>query len=70
MAKPEDCRAKAEECRRLASKAFSPLDQEVWLKLAVDLLVLIRKPVQSASDRFDAMEGYLWTGQTKSERQH
>jgi hypothetical protein len=35
-------RAKAEECRRNATSARKPLDQEAWSKLATDWLALIR----------------------------
>ena len=28
-------RAKADECRRMADKAFSPLDKESWPKLGL-----------------------------------
>ena len=34
MSKPDDYRAKAEECRLQADRAFSPLDKEAWLQLA------------------------------------
>jgi hypothetical protein len=32
----EHFRAEAEECRREAERARSPLDREAWLKLAAD----------------------------------
>ncbi len=35
---PKDYRAKAEECRQIAEKAFSPLDKEAWLRLSADWL--------------------------------
>jgi hypothetical protein len=34
----ERFRQQAEECRREAEKAISPLDKEAWLKLAADWL--------------------------------
>ena len=36
----ERFRQQAEECRREAEKAVSPLDKEAWLKLAADWLRL------------------------------
>jgi hypothetical protein len=36
----ERFRQQAEECRREAKKAISPLDKEAWLKLAADWLRL------------------------------
>jgi hypothetical protein len=36
----ERFRQQAEECRREADKAISPLDKEAWLKLAADWLRL------------------------------
>ena len=36
----ERFRQQAEECRREAEKAISPLDKEAWLKLAADWLRL------------------------------
>jgi hypothetical protein len=38
----EKYRQMAEECRQRAEKAFSPLDQEAWLKLAADWLLMVR----------------------------
>ena len=38
----EKFRQQAEECRREAQKAISPLDKEAWLKLAADWLRLVQ----------------------------
>jgi hypothetical protein len=70
MSRSDDYRAKAEECRRMAAKSLHFHDKEAWLKLAADWLTLIAEPGRAASDRFDTMECYLGTGQSKSERKH
>jgi hypothetical protein len=64
-------RAKADGCRRMADKAFSPLDKESWLKLAADWLKLLR-PTSFTTEaaQFDAAERESGTGQEKSEREH
>jgi hypothetical protein len=40
MGQPDDYRAKAEECRLQAERAFSPLDKKAWLQLAADWLAM------------------------------
>lgn len=40
MSQPDDYRAKAEECRLAADRAFSALDKEAWLQLAADWLTM------------------------------
>jgi hypothetical protein len=35
-------RQQAEECRKQAETAFSPLDKEAWLKLAADWLQMVK----------------------------
>jgi hypothetical protein len=40
MTDAERCREKAEDCRAMAAKVISPLDQEAWLLLAEDWLKL------------------------------
>ncbi len=67
---PKDYRAKAEECRQIAEKAFSPLDKEAWLRLSADWLKMASIREQTESGRFDAMERDRGTGQTKSEAEH
>ena len=39
----ERFRKEAEECRELAEKAMSPLDQEAWVRLAEDWLKLAQE---------------------------
>ena len=56
MTKTDEYRAKAEECRLMAAKVTTPIDQAAWLGLATDWLGLIRDPARTASERFDAME--------------
>jgi hypothetical protein len=41
MAKFDDYRAKAEECRLMAAKVTTAIDQAAWLGLATDWLGLI-----------------------------
>jgi hypothetical protein len=53
MSKPDDYRAKAEECRLQADRAFSPLDKEAWLQLAADWLAMASLRERSAIDRFN-----------------
>jgi hypothetical protein len=50
MSKPDDHRAKAEECRLQADRAFSPLDKEAWLQLAADWLAMASLCERSAID--------------------
>ena len=52
MTKSDEFRAKAEECRLMAEKVTTPIDQAAWLELATDWLGLIPEPAQTASDRF------------------
>jgi hypothetical protein len=51
MSKPADYRAKAEECRLQADRAFTPLDKEAWLQLAADWLAMASLHERSAIDR-------------------
>jgi hypothetical protein len=44
----DDYRAKAEECRLQADRAFSPLDKEAWLQLAADWLAMASLRERSA----------------------
>jgi len=51
MAKSDEYRAKAEECRLMAGKVTTAIDQAAWLGLATDWLGLIRDPARTASER-------------------
>jgi len=66
MAKSDEYRTKAEECRVMAAKVTTPIDQAAWLGLATDWLGLIPDPARTASERFDAMERHRGTHQAKS----
>ena len=70
MTKSDQYRAKAEECRLMAAKVTTPIDQAAWLDLATDWLGLIPEPAQIDSDRFDAMERDRGTRQQKSSAEH
>ena len=70
MTKSDEYRAKAEECRLMAAKVTTPIDQAAWLGLATDWLGLIRGPAQTASERFDAMERVRGTRQPNSSAEH
>jgi hypothetical protein len=70
MAKSDEYRAKAEECRRMAAKVSTRIDQAAWLELATDWLGLIPEPAWTASERFDAMERDRGTHQQKSSAEH
>jgi hypothetical protein len=70
MAKFDDYRAKAEECRLMAAKVTTAIDQAAWLGLATDWLGLIREPAQTASECFDAMERHRGTHQQTSSAEH
>jgi hypothetical protein len=48
MSKPDDYRARAEECRLQADRAFTPLDKEAWLQLAADWLAMASLRERSA----------------------
>jgi hypothetical protein len=52
MSDVQKYRQQAEECRKMADKAFSPLDKEAWLQLAADWLRLARWP-SNARDGID-----------------
>jgi hypothetical protein len=56
MGKPDDYRARAEECRLQADRAFSPLDKEAWLQLAADWLAMASLRERSAIGRFNTTE--------------
>ena len=66
MAKSDDYRAKAEECRLKAAKVTTTIDQAAWLGLATDWLRLIRDPAPTASERFNAMEEHRGMHQEKA----
>ena len=70
MAKFDDYRAKAEECRLMAGKVTTTIDQAAWLGLAKDWLGLIPDPARTASERFDAMERHRGTHQQTSSLEH
>jgi hypothetical protein len=70
MGKSDDYRAKAEECRRMAAKVSTAVDQAAWLGLATDWLRLIRGPAQTLSERFDAMKRSRGTHPHKSSAEH
>jgi len=46
MSDAQKYRQQAEECRKMADKAFSPLDKEAWLQLAADWLRLVQMAQQ------------------------
>ena len=70
MTKSDEFRAKAEQCRLMAAKVTTPIDQAAWLELATDWLGLIPEPAQTASDRFDATERDRGTRQLRSSAEH
>jgi hypothetical protein len=49
MSDVQKYRQQAEECRKMADKAFSPLDKEAWLQLAADWLRLVQMAQQRES---------------------
>jgi hypothetical protein len=58
------------QCRLMAAKVTTPIDQAAWLELATDWLGLIPEPAQTASDRFDATERDRGTRQLRSSAEH
>ena len=70
MSKEDEYRAQAEECERMAGKAWNDGDKATWLKMAQDWLRMIRRPDRSASDKFDDAEKVRVTGQTRSNAEH
>ena len=70
MTKSDQYRAKAEQCRLMAAKVTTPIDQAAWLELATDWLGLIPEPAQTASDHFDATERDRGTRQLRSSAEH
>src|SRR5262249_3955800 len=70
MTKSDQYRAKAEECRVMAAKVTTPIDQAAWLELATGWLGPIPESAQTAAERFDAMEWDRGTRQQKSSAEH
>ena len=70
MAKSDEYRAKAEECRRMAGKVSTAIDRAAWLGLATDWLKLSRDPARTRFERFDATERDRGTHQQRSSAGH
>jgi hypothetical protein len=70
MGKSDEFRAHAEQCRRMADQTINPVDKQAWLRMAESWLRMIRQRKLTASERFDAYEKEVGTGQEKSEESH
>jgi hypothetical protein len=66
MSRPDEYRANAQECERMAASSLSPNQKATWLQMAQQWLGMIPKVGPTKSDRFDAA-GDALTPQTKSE---
>ena len=70
MAKSDEYRAKAEECRRMAAKVSTAIDKAAWLGLATEWLGLIRERKPTDAERFHALARDRGTHQQKSSAEH
>ena len=57
MSDVQKYRERAEECRIMAGKAFSPLDKEAWLQLAADWLRMVQMAEQREDQRREVQGG-------------
>jgi hypothetical protein len=70
MAKSDEYRAKADECRGMAAKVSTAIDKAAWLGLATDWLRLIQDRRHTDAERFHAMARDRGTHQEKSSAEH
>jgi len=65
MSKPDEYRANAQECQRMAAISCNPNEKAVWQQMAQHWLRMIPKAESPKSDQFEAAQG---PGQTKAEK--
>jgi hypothetical protein len=70
MNQDDEYRRQAAEAQHWAEKTISDVDKAAWLRIAQGWLALIRRPNQSASDKFDKQEQTDGTHQKKSDAEH
>ena len=68
MSKPDEYRAKAQECERMAAICRNPNEKASWLQMAQQWLAMIPKVAPTESDAFDT--GHAYIRQAKSEERH
>ena len=70
MTTDDEFRAQAADAQKMADKAISDADRESWLRVAQGWLGLIRKPLPSEEEKFDAQTVKDGTGQENSKSSH
>jgi hypothetical protein len=68
MSTDDDFRKQATEAQSMADRAISPVDKEAWLRIAKGFMGLIRKPMPTALETFDAAAKARGTGQDSSDK--
>jgi hypothetical protein len=69
MSKPDEYRANAQECERMAAISRNPNEKATWLEMAQQWLGMIPKVGPAKPDPFDAAR-VAPTPQTKSDGSH
>jgi hypothetical protein len=70
MGSDEEYRAHAAEAQAMADRVRAATDKEAWLKVAQGWLSLIRKPKQTATEKFNDQAKARGTGQDDSTGSH
>lgn len=70
MKKDDEYRAQAADAQAMADRARSDVDRAAWLRIAQGWLGLIRKPLETAEEKFDAQARKDGTGQDDSKSSH
>jgi hypothetical protein len=65
MSKPDEYRANAQECQRMAGISRDPNERVVWQEMAEHWRSMIPKPESPKSNQFEAVRQ---SGQTKAEK--
>jgi hypothetical protein len=70
VGKQDEYRANAAECQWMAGLTRNQAEQQTWLEMAASWLRMIKRPRQTTSPKFDAVERDRRTGQGRSDRAH
>ena len=70
IGKQDEYRANAAECQRMAGLTRNQAEQQTWLEMAASWLRMIKRPRQTTSQKFEAVERDRRTGQERSDRAH
>ena len=68
VGKQDEYRANAAECQRMAGLTRNQAEQQTWLEMAASWLRMIKRPRQTTSQKFEAVERDRRTG--RSDRAH